>query len=353
MKSRYRSLFRLILIAVTLIFLTTVFYDDLLYWYYRNFTKPKYLPFVAFYPYSCNHMNSLNRAEFLSDLQIAEDLGFKGVMIFNTECFYDDGNLKWALDHIEDMGLKFMIQIQYFNRSHSFPFVSSTYSQEGFMTNERDFSQFCEFVYNVSLICRDYENNSGYVIYYPFDSSTEESKREWINHIKTEAYHDNLQSVIDSILEADQKPPIFLCAGLYEEDPTLIYDILPKNFDGISGFAYMPYTTKKDKIQREIILKLRDYWENYSRNYGGSTIIGEWGVCTQGVYSHGKATDESAKRKMIEEFFDFIYTWETSVVYFGLRDFPPEKADFGLIYDNGTLKISGKAVKDILKKLDG
>mgnify|MGYP003886181531 CR=1 FL=1 len=45
-----------------------------------------------------------------------------------------------------------------------------------------------------------------------------------------------------------------MCAGLYERDPIWIYEEMPKNFERLSGFAYMPYTTEKDDIQREMIL---------------------------------------------------------------------------------------------------
>jgi hypothetical protein len=55
---------------------------------------------------------------------------------------------------------------------------------------------------------------------------------------------------------------------------------------------------------------------------------------------------------MIKEFLNYMKALRHKgfVCYFGLTDFPPENADFGIVYENYTLKESGKAFKDWIEE---
>lgn len=55
---------------------------------------------------------------------------------------------------------------------------------------------------------------------------------------------------------------------------------------------------------------------------------------------------------MIEDFIDYFYDKDKDIVwcYFGLHDFPPEHADFGLIDENHNLRLSGLTMKERLQK---
>ena len=43
-----------------------------------------------------------------------------------------------------------------------------------------------------------------------------------------------------------------------------------------------------------------------------------------------------------------VYDWDMPICYFGLTDFPPENADYGLVDNQHNLKLSGETVKDWL-----
>ena len=51
---------------------------------------------------------------------------------------------------------------------------------------------------------------------------------------------------------------------------------------------------------------------------------------------------------MIQEFLDYIDDLDIYWIYFGLHDFPKENSDWGIAYNNNTLKPSGETIKEFL-----
>jgi hypothetical protein len=318
--------------------------------YQNNFvtnSPANFSVYCAVYPYSYNNMNPLNQTDFEMQIQKAKEIGFKGVLLWNVECFYDDGKLEWIMGLLKNCGLDVVIPVQYFNRACSLPFPSEAWNRKGFMENDEELNLFCEYLTNVSLLVRSYVNFKGWIIYYPFNS-TESEFWYWHERIAWISYKWKLQYVIDAIRKASGHP-IYLGVELWKEYPQDLYDRLPKDFNFIDGFSFQPYNTIKDDIQKDKIKELYLYWKKFSKN----VQIAEFGYATQNsIYTHGLASTETRKAEMIKEFLNYVKSlgFPDFVSYFGLTDFPPENADFGLIYANYTLKPSGNAMKEWITK---
>jgi hypothetical protein len=297
--------------------------------------------YCAVYPYSYNGMVSLNETDFMLQLEKVKQIGFKGVLLWNVECFYDDGKLKWVMDKAKELGLNVLIPFNYFNRSYSFPFPSEAWKQKGFF-NDAELNLYCQYITNVSTIVKSYINFKGYLVYFPYESDTTENYWYWYDNISTNNYYWRYVKIMEAIRKVDGHP-IYPSVMLWSAYPIDIYRKLPKNFPyNVEGFAFQPYNTIVDDIQKDKIKEIYDYFKNY-----GNPQIGEIGYCTMGIYEHGKASSETKKAQMIKDFLDYVKSlrYDGFICYFGLTDFPPENADFGLVYDDYSLKPSGNAFK--------
>ena len=307
----------------------------------------QYVPFICLYPYSYNRMTPLNQTHFVQDINIMSNLGFKGVRLTNFECLYDEGLLEWAVDVIESYDLKLMLAFQFFDRSQSFPFPHETWSREGFPNNSTQMNLYCDYVANVTKMVRDRENLLWYTIRYPFDSSTEESKQSWIGKVQTIEYCNGVQRIIDSIRIHDTSHDVYLAVDLWSADSFPIYDELPYNFSGVSGYGFHYYTKRGtyNYVNYTLLDRLYDYFKDKGKVY-----VDEWGIQTNQTDLHGRATSEEDKAKMIEGFIHHFYNKDIVWCYFGLHDFPPEKADFGLIDENHNPRLGGLIMYELLNE---
>lgn len=301
--------------------------------------------YCAVYPYSYNNMTSLNQTDFEIQLDKVKEIGFTGIKLWNVECFYDENLLEWVMNETKERGLNVIIPIQYFNRSYSFPFPEQAWERKGFMENSAELNLFNEYVSNVSLIVRGYINFKGWIVYYPFNSTGD--FWYWHERVAWTEYKWKLQNIIDAVRKASGHP-VYLGVELWKEYPQDVWDRLPKDLNFIQGFAFQPYNTIKDNIQADKIREFYNYWKRFGR-----VQIAEFGYATHSdVYVHGLASSENRKADMIIEFLNYVKNLghDGFVCYFGLTDFPPENADFGLVYGNYTLKHSGSTLKEWLKQ---
>jgi hypothetical protein len=295
--------------------------------------------YCAVYPYSYNNMTSLDQNDFRIQIQKVKEIGFKGVILYNIECFYDENKLTWVMDLLKNEGLNVIAHIDYFNRTYNFPFPSEAWNKKGFF-NDAELNLFNQYLTNVSEILRDYVNFKGYIVYFPYESNID-NYWFWYNKIDTLDYYWRYVHILEAIRQKDGHP-IWSGVMLWSAYPLDIYGKLPKNLIYNSGFAIQPYNTIIDDVQKDKIKEIYNYFKPY-----GEVQIGEFGFCTQGIYEHGKASSEDKKASMIKDFLNYIKTLNHNgfVNYFGLTDFPPENADFGLIYADYSLKPSGIALK--------
>ena len=301
--------------------------------------------YCAVYPYSYRGTNNpLNEENFKRQIQKVKEISFKGVVLHNVECFYDEEKLSWAIRLLKNENLSVMLHIDYFNRTYHFPnFTRDTYTnKEGFF-NDAELNLFCDYVRNVSKIVRNYTNFKGYIVYFPFEL-------DWFDRIDAN-YSERYARIINAIVEADNHHSIWSGVMLWSANSTElkgIYDKLPKDIPYIEGVAIQPYNTIVDNIEKNKIKELYEYWKQF-----GEVQIGEFGYWWEHAnVSHGNATSEESKACMIREFLDYMKALRHKgfVCYFGLTDFPPENADFGIVYDNCTLKASGEAFKDWIEE---
>jgi hypothetical protein len=306
-------------------------------------SKPKQFElYCAVYPYSYNNMTSLNETDFQIQIQRVKEIGFDGVLLWNVECFYDEGKLGWVMDLCKNQNLTVIIAFDYFNRTYNFPFPKETWNKTGFF-NDAELNLFCDYLTNVSTIVRGYINFKGYIVYFPYDSVN--AYQFWFDRCATIDYKWRYERLCSAIRKADGHP-IWAGVMLWNAYPIDIYNRLPKDLVYARGFAFQPYNTVDDDIQKDKIKELYDYFKAYDPQ------IGEFGYRLVGPFEHGRASSEQRKAEMIKEFLDYVklLNHKGFVCYFGLTDFPPEDADYGIIYEDYSLKPSGTAFKEWIKQ---
>jgi hypothetical protein len=193
---------------------------------FKDILHPECDLFCAVYPYSSwNGMAPLNQAEFRQHVGIIKEVGFKGVLLWNLECFYDENLLDWSMELCRNESLEVLIPIQYFNRSENFPFPTFTWAREGFMTSDTELNVFADYLGNVSEIVRNHTNFRGYIFYYPFNSS---NLSYWEKQIVKPEYAQRLRFLISSLKDDS---PLWLSVELWKGNKSIeVYEKLPKDF---------------------------------------------------------------------------------------------------------------------------
>jgi len=261
-----------------------------------------------------------------SDLLLGKSLGFHGVKLFCIEGieWTNENFSRQVFDCCEEIGLNITLPLR-------------IWRQEQFPENLTAISEFRGFV---STLIRKIRNSSAllaYIVHYPVDySDIYAYGQKWFGNPK---YRFELQEIISHVYELDPKHPIWMALEFNPSD----YDT-PVNFTFVESYGVEPYSWRTPL----------EYNENEVLNYVGffgsrnlSCFIDEWGVQTNNVDLVGYAPNETVKTQKIRAFilhmFRKGYTW----AYFSLFD--TSQADWGLVYDNGTLKESGRMVKDLLR----
>jgi hypothetical protein len=302
----------------------------------------KFSPYVCLTPYAYNGYKSLNITYFEEDLDVVKNMGFCGVSLHNLQNFYYEGIIDNVMSSCLDRNLSVIVYFQFVDITKSpFSRENGWWSREGFPYNTTQVDAYVDYVKNVTDTVKNFNNLDKYAIYYPFNNSNREV---WRSKIQSQSYSQSLQRIIDAIRSEDTKHGIYLIFDLWDTYPFGWYDLLPKNLLGITGFSFMWYSNIQDKVDVDYINMFLKYMENLHKPY----FVAEWGVRTNGTGTHGWATDEASKCEMIKDFLYYMWHKDMVLAYFCLHDFPPEHADWGLIYDNQTLKPSGEAMKEML-----
>jgi len=325
--------------------------------------KTQVKPFVALYPYSVS-MDYLNTTKFIESLNVSMEIGFKGINLMNVECFYyddDNGSLQvgdrllWAIREITKRGLDVMVSIRWYNGlDYSFPYSGEAYSPNQinkFPNNETLLNWYLEFAFNVSkLISKEKVNRICF--YYVFN---------WMDFYNWKViaeglyYENGIRKIVKAFYDGSNGfTSVYFVSDLmeYQYNTYKIGVNLPKPFDYVSGYGFTPYdlytSPKYDKkrVDTYQIDWLYDYWKKTKRD----VFIAEWGYRTMGVFEHGFAYSEYWKEKLIIEKVEYLNKEYPNIVwsFFGLYDMPTEGADWGIVYNDFSLKPSGLAMKEIL-----
>ena len=269
------------------------------------FPERQTVHYVAFYPYS-NDMDSLNQTRFSQLCQVAEEIGFSGVLLWGIECFYEEKLVTFALEECASHNLEVIIPLRYLDRSYSFPFVSETYNYDTFFTSQAKVDLYSEFLSNVSALAVQEPNFRGWIYYYPYA----EEYKDQLNSID---YKHRVQGCISSLKDGK---PVYVGAELWGgADSMELYDMLPKNLMGVKGAVIQVYNFETDIIPYNFIRQNADYW----RSHFDFVLVGEWGVSTTNkLYPHGLASSEHNKAQMVADYLNFFYDWDCVACYFGL-----------------------------------
>ncbi|MDH5687519.1 MAG: hypothetical protein OEZ48_06635 [Candidatus Bathyarchaeota archaeon] len=261
-----------------------------------------------------------------SDLLLAKSPGFHGVKLFCIEGIEgtSENFSRQVFDCCEELGLRVTLPLR-------------VWRQEQFPENLTAISDFEEFVSTlIPKIC----NSSAllaYIVHYPVDYSDIYAYGQ--KCFGNPNYSFELQEIISHVHKLDPEHPIWMALEFNPSD----YDT-PVNFTFVESYGVEPYSWKTPlEYNENEVLKYTGFFE--SRNL--SCFIDEYGVQTSNVDLVGYAPNETVKTQKIRAFilhmFRKGYTW----AYFSLFD--TSQADWGLVHDNGTLKESGRMIKDLLR----
>jgi len=281
------------------------------------------IPLIAYYPYEVSgHNPSENYTQFLADLDLIKDMGFKGIKMHDVWNYWNANILIQAVDNITAKGLEFICQF-YYPKPNEFP------------ENTTRTDEFIAFVSDVASKLRSKESLLWYALHYPWNWTEKET---YVNKVNTTKYRGELQRIIDAIKSNDSVHPIYMVSESIE----YYGGTPPYNLAGIAGFGYQPYSNEVNDIQETMIL------ENYRYfiKKGLKVYIDEWGVQT-GSFQFGKATNETSKAEMITQFVNYTQNWKIVWCYFGLYDLLT--VDWGIANTDNSLKLSGEAMKEALK----
>jgi hypothetical protein len=318
MKSSARTAILVLVVVILLVSLFAVIYFVLLKERHNH-------ALVAIYPTAVPGHDPVNNAEmFLSDLDLVKSLGFEGVRLHPAD--YEEYGYGKVANDLDNRSLKFVMVLQGWDDAQ-FP-QNNTYVNE-----------VIAYFQNIAAQLKNKTNLLWYAMNYPYDwNRTSDQLNDTIYHIQ-------LQRIIDYVKAADPDHRIFLVSGVIDT-----VAVPPMDFNRVDGFGIMPYSADN---QTDSINATRIHWLDKYRDTGKEVYIAEWGVQTienspNRTYFYGQATNETMKVKIIQEFLSYIHGWGIYWDYFGLHDFPPEHSDWGIAYDNNTLKPSGENLKSAI-----
>jgi len=224
------------LVIVTLcIFLLIVACLIYVVWFYFLAPRPrviKHFPLVATYQFEVKgHAPHEDYDQFLRDLDLIVELGFRGVKLWNIEGYYDTLILDKVARDLKERGLVFVVPFQFWERNQ-FPY------------NTTKVDEFADYVEDVAKKLRDKENLLWYALHYPFNWTI---KEDFLARLKTDEYKQQLQRIIDAINSADGIHPVYMVL----EFPPDFYP--PYDLTGVEGFGVQPYSLVKDDIDKSRI----------------------------------------------------------------------------------------------------
>ena len=324
----------LLVIAACVIYVT---------WYAPRLRVRKHFPLVATYQFEVKgHVPHENYDQFLRDLDLIVDIGFKGVKLWNIEGYYDINLLDEITRDLKKRNLVFTLPFQVWRREE-FPY-NKTVLDGLYAYDERTWERvgFIDFVGKVAAKLKTKDNMLWYAVHYPFDWSKWE---EYKKRFDDPGYKFELQRIINAINQNDGTHPIYMVLE-FPPDFNPPYDL-----NGIEGFGVQPYSLINDDIDKT---RINEHL-NFLKKRGNKVYIDEWGVQTEagfgeykGTVKHGWASNEESKAKMIEGFVDYILDWEIVWCYFGLHDH--WESDWGIVDLDNSLKKGGEAMKAALHK---
>jgi hypothetical protein len=294
-------------------------------------------------------------------LNLAKQMGFKGVGVAELECYYLDGYLDEYLRLIGEYGLKAALYIMWrdftinvcFAQNASRPIPNEFWMPKDFPDNTAKVSAWLSFIKDVTEIAKNHSNVEFYLLFMPF---------RWQNNASTQANFENyseyrrcMQKAVNTIKRVDPSRPVLLVSdGIEMEDLTLVQlGRIPYDLENIDGYGFTYYSRAENCFCCPHFQWIVEF---YSRKIDefldgkGYLFLAEWGWQTNNIGVYGYCHSEARKCELVKETVKAIADLRIKYWgYFSMQDFPPENATFGLAYPNYTLKPSGEVMQKLLK----
>ncbi|MFB0503331.1 MAG: hypothetical protein ACETWE_05820 [Candidatus Bathyarchaeia archaeon] len=298
---------------------------------YLRCTLADHKPFVVYTPHwfanvsECVKRTNISAIE--KDLDLVKSLGFDGIKLFCIEGIEWSGpGIQKVLDACEKKGLNVTLPFRIW-RPYQFP------------ENETAIDEFTSFLKTVIPKVRDSTALVAYIIHYPINFTDKAAYAEkWFSN---EIYKAKLEEIINQTHFLDPAHPIWMAL---EFDP---HFNPPLDVEHVEAYGVEPYSWyTPEKYDPDRVRLFLGYFEEMNMQ----VFIDEYGVQTNNPeLIVGHAPSETIKAGKIRDFIldvcDKGYVW----AYFSLFD--TSQTDWGLAYDNGTLKESGRIVQDLLTSM--
>jgi len=298
---------------------------------YLRCTLADHKPFVVYTPHwfanvsECIERTNISAIE--KDLDLVKSLGFCGIKLFCIEGIEWSGpGIKEVLDACEKKGLNVTLPFRIW-RPYQFP------------ENATAIEEFTRFLEMVIPKVRNSTALVAYIIHYPINFTDKAAYAEkWFSN---ETYKNKLEEITNQTHFLDPAHPIWMAL---EFEPHLNP---PLDLEHVEAYGVEPYSWyTPDKYDPDKVRLFLAYFEEKNMQ----VFIDEYGVQTNNPeLIVGHAPSETIKAEKIRDFILDVcnkgYVW----AYFSLFD--TSQADWGLAYDNGTLKESGRIVQDLLTSM--
>jgi hypothetical protein len=268
------------------------------------------LRFVAYAPLEsgANDLTSM-----LHDLQIAKNMGFVGVKLWDAPDLLRSGTLSMLLHDGTTLGLEFQIPILV-NSPSTFPYDTADLN----MTKE----------YLVSLTKITRTENVAYTVWMPYDFNN----LSYSKVIVSSAYADTLNELIDYLHMLDPNHQVF---AFTDANPSLGF---PRQLN-VNGYGVQPYSEQVNNLDEE---RIQNYLAYFSIS-GKTVFIDEWGLHTTPGLTIGRVTNAFVKNQLSQIFFRYCDQLKIfSCTYFLLVDSSLYSADWGLLNNNRSLRVNGR-----------
>lgn len=286
-------------------------------------------PYVVYAPHwfanttECEIRTWDNMTHINADLDLVKEMGFYGIKLFNIEPIHWEGpGPGRVMLACEDRGLRVTIALR-------------VWRQEQFPENKTAIGQFKDFLSEAIPLVRNSSALVAYIVHYPVNyTDIWAYGQKWFH---TTEYKRSLEEIIGHLYSLDPSHPIWMSL---EFDPEFN---APLDLCDVEAYGIQPYSWHTPSCYDKH--KTRKYLQ-YFEQRGLQHFIDEYGVQTNNASLSGYAYNETVKARVVKAFIYDVFGKGYTSAYFALFD--TSQADWGLAFDNRTLKESGLQVKDIL-----
>lgn len=284
------------------------------------------LRLVAYTP-----MESMQNPTFAGisrDLRLVKQLGFDGIKLWDTKELYDKGLLEVLLTEAEGLSLKVNVVYQFPDSHDNFP------------PSQFGMGMMQQTIITIGSVTRSHPSIIWNSFFAPFDWTMDESARQKI--VQSQNYRDSLEESVRTMKAADPSHKVRIALDF---DPTIGFPSLKS----VDGYGIMPYNLQENNFDPQRVWIFLAYFARENK----PVYIDEWGLHTTHVVSHGVASSEHEKARLLLDFAAFADKYHVDWTYFMLTDRLPSisfenGADWGVLNPDRSFRESGVSIQSYL-----